>query len=179
MLPAGLLFYKAMELRKNPAQWRQHLLRRSGAIAAGLALSLSLLSAVPAGAAGLTCERIPDLMRQFLQKHYEFNSPNDELRKRVVDSFMRRLDPGKTLYLRDEATALEQRPQGVPLDVNEGDGAGLRELHEDLPKRFAAMEKYVGELVSRDDYAIDPNVTVVIDPEKRARPATVEEKHAI
>ncbi|MEZ4215429.1 MAG: S41 family peptidase [Myxococcota bacterium] len=167
-----------MNSKQNPAKRRPRAPLLHGALALAAAAVLASLPG-PAAATELSCDRIPDLMRQFLQKHYQFNTPNDELRARVVDTFLRRLDPGKTLYLRDEATALEKRLQGVLLDVSEGNCAVLRELHEDVPRRYAAMERYIERAVSRDDYAIDPNVTLVIDPEKRARPATVEERNAL
>jgi len=145
------------------------------AIALGVAFAPAALAAEPS----LTCERIPELMVHYLQKHIRFDYPNDELRRRVVELYMRRLDPAKTLYLRAEAEEIEKQLQGVLLDVHHGDCSVLDRIHADLPVRYAAMEKRVTEIVSRDDYAIDPDATLVVDPEERARPATPEERDAL
>jgi len=123
--------------------------------------------------------RIAELIPHYLQKHVRYHYPNDELRKRVVDSYMRRLDPAKTLFLRAEAEALSKQLQSVLLDVNDGDCETLAHIHADIPKRYEAMEKYIISYVERDDYEIDPNATLVIDSEKRPRPSTREEQHEL
>ena len=91
---------------------------------AALAASVLLTLASPAAAEpALSCKRIPELIVHYLQKHIRFHYPNDELRQRVVDSYMRKLDPAKTLYLRSEADRLEKILKGVLLDLNDGDKA--------------------------------------------------------
>jgi carboxyl-terminal processing protease len=139
-----------------------------------------LLLTSPAGAdPALSCKRIPELIVHYLQKHIRFHYPNDELRQRVVDSYMRKLDPAKTLYLRGEADRLEKALQGVLLDLNDGDCKVLNSIHEDLPKRYEAWEAFVRDYVSKEGYEIDPSATLVLDAEKRPRPATRAEQHAL
>jgi len=152
---------------------------RRGALTA-LAVLLLLGAARPAEAEPpLTCERIPDLIVHYLQKHITFHYPNDELRRRVVDSYMRKLDPAKTLYLRSEADKLEKSLHGVLLDLNDGDCKVLEAVHQDLPKRYKKWEDFVREFVSAEDYEIDSAATLVLDAEKRPRPATLEDQYAL
>ena len=146
---------------------------------AALGAAVALLAAGPSAAVDLSCMRIAELIPHYLQKHVRYHYPNDELRKRVVDSYMRRLDPAKTLFLREEAEALSSQLQSVLLDVNDGDCETLAHIHADIPKRYEAMEKYIISYVERDDYEIDPNATLVIDSEKRPRPSTREEQHEL
>jgi carboxyl-terminal processing protease len=177
--PTGLLSYKVMELRMIPALVLPARRRCHGTLAALAALGL-LGAAPPAGAKpALNCERIPELIVHYLQKHIRFHYPNDELRRRVVDSYMRKLDPAKTLYLRNEAEQLEKSLQGVLLDLNDGDCNVLQGIYTDLPQRYAEWEEYVREFISSEDYAIDPNAMLVLDAEKRPRPSTVAEQRAL
>jgi len=151
---------------------------RGGRAALAAAVLLTLASPSAAEPA-LSCKRIPELIVHYLQKHIRFHYPNDELRQRVVDSYMRKLDPAKTLYLRGEADRLEKTLKGVLLDLNDGDCKVLDSIHADLPKRYAAWEEFVREYVSSEDYEIDESATLVLDAEKRPRPATREEQHAL
>ncbi|MFP6752994.1 MAG: hypothetical protein VB855_15035, partial [Pirellulaceae bacterium] len=164
-----------MELDNDP---RSRTLLRGGT--AVLTAVFLLGFATPAAAeAALSCKRIPELIVHYLQKHIRFHYPNDELRQRVVDSYMRKLDPAKTLYLRSDARRLEKALQGVLLDLNDGDCKVLNEIHEDLPKRYAAWEDFVRQYVSQEEYAIDSSATLVLDAEKRPRPSTRQEQQAL
>ncbi|MEE2665869.1 MAG: S41 family peptidase [Myxococcota bacterium] len=152
---------------------------RLGALTALAALLLLGAGGPAAAEPPLSCERIPELIVHYLQKHITFHYPNDELRRRVVDSYMRKLDPAKTLYLRDEADQLEKSLHGVLLDLNDGDCKVLEAIHQDLPKRYQLWEEFVREFVSAEGYQIDPSATLVLDAEKRPRPATRDQQHAL
>jgi carboxyl-terminal processing protease len=174
-----------MNLLTIPRPLRRKVATSGAALLAGFGIGL-LCIAVPSGPATaastrneLTCERIPELIVHYLQKHIRFHYPNDELRERIVDSFVRRIDPAKTLYLRSEAEQIEKRLQGILLDLNDGDCGVIEDLFRDLPKRYAAMEKHAVEFVKRDDYAIDAEARLVIDADKRPRPASVEERNQL
>ena len=157
---------------------RSHVGRRSTLAALSAVLLLGAGGSAKAEPA-LTCQRIPELIVHYLQKHIRFHYPNDELRRRVVDSYMRKLDPAKTLYLRSEADQLEETLLGVLLDLNDGNCKALDAIHKDLPKRYAAWEEFVREFVSADDYELDSTAVLVVDPQKRPRPATRDEQHAL
>ncbi|MCZ6782947.1 MAG: carboxy terminal-processing peptidase [Proteobacteria bacterium] len=151
-----------------------------GGTALGGALAIALLLLTPPAAAGdvapLTCERIPQLVDAYFQKHISYGYLNEELRSRAVDSYLKRIDPSKTLLLEGEANALRASLLGIFHDVYSGDCSRLESLQQDILRRYREMENFVRTFVSREDYAVDPSVMIVIDPDKRGYPKTPEER---
>jgi carboxyl-terminal processing protease len=141
-------------------------------------LAAAVLWAAPQAAAadGLTCDRVPELLKAYLNKHYSFRYLNDELRTRTVDSYIKRIDPSKSLFLVDEEAALQQKLQGVFHDIRRGDCMALLEIRSDVIERYKEVEVFVTEFVGSDDYELDTDVDLIIDPDKRARPRTEEDQ---
>ena len=147
------------------------------------ALATSLLVSLTAGpqaraALELGCQEVPQLLSQYLQKHVLFHYLNDELRTRALDSYVKRLDPSKTMYLEAEAEALVASLRSVFHDIKTGDCHALLEIHQDLVKRYKLMEDQVRKIVGKEDYAVDASVMLVLDPDRRSRPKTPEERNA-
>ncbi len=149
----------------------------TGSILGVVVLSLTLASS--AAALELSCERIPGILNQFLHKHIQFRHMNDELRERAIDSYVRRLDPSKTLYTASEADELRASLRGIFFDVGSGECGRLNEIQADIVVRFERMKAYVESVVNQDSYAVIDTVELVADPEKRARPRTREQQHAL
>lgn len=147
---------------------------------ATVALVLASLScSLTATSMELTCERIPGLLNTFLRKHITHSALNDELRTRAIDSYIKRLDSSKTLYTVGEAKVLKNSLRGIFFDVGSGDCEPLEEIQKDIVGRYAKMQAYVESYIRSDDYAIDPEIELVIDPDKRARPKNLEQQHAL
>ena len=154
---------------------------RRGVTLVALAAALVVSLAAPAQARAaleLGCKEVPQLLSQYLQKHVLFHYLNDELRTRALDSYLKRLDPSKTVYLESEAAALLASLRSVFHDIKTGDCTTLLDIHTDLVTRYKRMEDYVGEVVSAEDYAVDPSVMLILDPDRRGRPATREERNS-
>ncbi len=156
----------------------------------GKLLLLFLLGLTSAGAVGivtpstsaateLTCERIPGLLNAFLHKHIRFRHMNDELRRRSIDSYVKRLDSGKTLFLASEEVELKKSLQGIFFDVGSGECGRLEEIQKDIITRYEKMAKFVEQYVNDESYAVDPSVELVIDPDKRAYPRNQKQQHAL
>jgi carboxyl-terminal processing protease len=144
-------------------------------LAAVLALGFSLPAAAqPAAESGatsdLTCEAIPRLLGAYLQNHVQYRALTDELKGRVAESNLRHLDPSRSLFLQSDADALEKQFNGAFAALSRGDCSALERMHAETIERYAGMEKFVREYVSRPDYKIDENATLMIDPEKRGFP---------
>ncbi|MFP8873952.1 MAG: hypothetical protein VCB42_05310 [Myxococcota bacterium] len=153
---------------------RSRLLRGGPAFALALLLGLA---APPARAAEvLTCEQLPQLFNQFLEKHIRFNYLNDELRTRAADSYLKRLDPSKSLYLEKETDQVRLTLRGVFLDIKNGDCGTLIEIQADLVERYQNLEKFARATVSAEDYFVDPETLLILDPDKRSRPKTPQER---
>ncbi len=130
----------------------------------------------PASADGLSCDRVPELLKAYLNKHYSFRYLNDELRKRTMETYVKRIDPSKSLFLIEEAAALEKQLQGVFHDIRRGDCSALLEIRLDVIARYEGAENFVREYVNNDDYELDTSVELIIDPDRRARPRSSEDQ---
>ena len=137
-------------------------------------LALASGAAAPPADAALRCDRVPELLRTFLQKHISFHYLNDELRNRTASAFVKRLDPSKTLFLVDEVDELHRALEGIFHDVRSGDCMKLTEINDDLVRRYEELEEFVREVVGSEDYELDRSVELIIDADKRGHPMTVE-----
>jgi carboxyl-terminal processing protease len=148
-----------------------------GALCLGLAL---LLAGGPAPAAtdpaessagsALTCETLPRLLGAYLQNHLQYRALTQELKERVAETNLRYLDPSRSLFVQSDVESLRRQFNGVFTSLSVGDCTQLEEMHKLSIDRYKEMEAFVREYVSRADYEIDKEATLVIDPEKRGFP---------
>ncbi len=136
-----------------------------------LGLSFGWASPSIADEPPLTCERIPQLLSSYFQKHLTYGYLNAELRSRTIDSYIKRIDPSKQLFLAADAQALRASLTGVFHDVYSGDCSRLENLQSDILARYQSMEDYVRQFVTDDAWKLDEDVVLIIDPEKRGHPA--------
>src|SRR5262245_13237296 len=149
-------------------------LRRT--LAAAL-LAIGAGAASPASAV-LTCGDLRELSTLLLQKHIRVHMMTPEVRSRAVATYVERLDPQRLLYLEAEEQRLAQRLEDAFLEVRSGECAKLRAIHEDASSRTREQEAFVRRFVGRDDYQVDTNAEIVLDPEKRGWPKTTEQRDA-
>ncbi len=152
-----------------------------------LAAALSLGQLVAAGAAnaaprkGMTlgCETLPSLMRTYLQHHIEFRDLSTELRERVAESYLRRLDSSRALLLAGEAETVRKSLVGVLPDIENGRCEKLHSLQRLVVARYGLMEEFVRKTVTAEDYAIDRDAVLIIDPEERGFPVDEAAREAL
>ncbi|MCP3984601.1 MAG: tail-specific protease [bacterium] len=150
---------------------------RPGLIAAGLALTLSAPLLLPQAAqAALTCGDIPDLTTFFFQKHITAHQLDDGIRKRTIETYLKRLDPQRVFFLESELAELQDSLQSLFLETRSSDCSRLRRLHQDVLGRNREVEGFIRGYVARQDYALDTDVTLLLDPDERGSPATKEER---
>ena len=105
--------------------------RLSGGLLPLLLALLLLLSSATASASrnenALNCSRIPELSRTLLHKHISFHYVNDELRQRIVDTYVKRLDSSKSLYLSDEIDGLKNKLEQLQLALAEAEALSAKQ----------------------------------------------------
>ena len=127
----------------------------------------------------LSCGDLPRLMATYLQNHVLYHTVSDELRERVADSHLRLLDSSRSLFLEKEAAEL-RRKTGELFPALSLDECGILEsMHLASIERYREMEDFVRRFVSDDDYAIDEQAELVLDPEKRGFPKNKSERRAL
>jgi carboxyl-terminal processing protease len=150
----------------------------------GLALLLGYGPALPCGAAAfgepvLSCSRSYDLVKSLLKRHISFRQLSPELRERAVDVYIERIDPSKTLFLSDEVKQLKTRMLGVFFGMQNDECDLLDETQAELVKRYERMDNEVREFVSDENYAVDTDVVLILDPEKRGHPQDDEARRRL
>ena len=129
----------------------------------------------PAGAQAfrsqeLTCSNSWDLVQSLLKRHVSFRGLDTELRERAIEAYIDQIDSSKTLFLSSEVEAMKRRLTGVFFAVQNGECEMLDDIQADLVTRYERLEKNVRAFVSRDDYALDTDVRLILDPDKRGHP---------
>ncbi len=127
----------------------------------------------------LDCKSVHDLMGAYLQHHVEHRSLSDELKARAAESYLRRIDPARSLFLQSEADVVRASLGQFFDDLGEDRCDRLTDLQSSVVDRYLAMERFVAENVSRDDYAIDTDAQLVVDPEERGFPADEAARRAL
>jgi len=128
--------------------------------------------------ATLTCGDLRELSTLLLQKHIRIHMMTPAVRSRAVETYLERLDPQRLLYLDAEQQRLAERLEEAFLEVRSGECTKLRAIHEDATARTREQEAFVRRFVGRDDYQVDTNAEIVLDPEKRGWPKTKEQRDA-
>jgi carboxyl-terminal processing protease len=140
-------------------------------------LAAAVLLAGPVQAqAELRCSAIPNLMRGYLQNHVRFNQLTEEIERRTIETYVRRLDSSRTLLLASEEAAMRASLRGILSKLGKDDCSALTDLQKTLIRHHEAAAKFVRATVNDPAYAVDPSVELVLDPEKRGYPATAEER---
>ena len=123
----------------------------------------------------LQCAHIPSLIETSLRQHIEFRHLSQELRDRVADSYLRRLDPSRSLLLREEAEAARGEILAFFEDLPEGRCGRLAALQEQIVARHLEVEEFARQALSDDAYRIDVDAALVLDPNEREFPAGAAE----
>ena len=157
-----------------------------GFLAASLWLLLSTLGALPAGAEessggsdakpSLRCQDVGKLVSHYLNRHVSHKDLEEELRQRVAHTYLTRVDPQRSLYLRAEAEALEMKLDRSVLKVRNANCQALHDIHTQVGSRLAAEESFIRNLVGSSDYEVDEDAALVLDPEKRGWPKSAAER---
>ncbi len=150
---------------------------RPGRYAAGPALFLAVVLILPTTArAALTCGDIPDLTTFFFQKHIAAHQLDEGIRSRTIQTYLKRLDPQRVFFLESERAELEASLRSLFLETRSSDCSRLRRLHQDVLGRNREIEGFVRGFVARDDYSLDTQASLLLDPDERGSPATKAER---
>jgi carboxyl-terminal processing protease len=143
-------------------------------------VALLATTAVPgAASAGLSCGDIPDLITIYFQKHIRFHQLTEELRYRTIETYLRRLDPQRVLFLEADVAQLADALENIFHETEKGDCSRLRDLKQEVVARHREVEGFVRGFVGSDEYKMDPTVELRLDPDERGHPKTKEERDAL
>ena len=138
-------------------------------------LALILLHGSFVYAAALECKELAPILGTLTSHHYSVRSMTPEIESRTADRFISILDPTKTLLLvEDEQRLLEQLPQ-LFKTIRQGNCTLLDSAWSLLIQRSAEDLKTAQDLLG-SKYAVDYNIKIHLDPDKRTFPKTKNER---
>lgn len=144
-----------------------------------LFIGLVLLAGAAPAAAQLQCESVPRWMHEYLRYHVSQNALTPALEVRAIETYVRRIDPSRSLLLESEAAAARAALSGIFERMQGGDCSQLGALHEEMTARHAEMEEMVRNFVMDEAYVIDESAELMLDPDKRGYPATPKARDAL
>jgi carboxyl-terminal processing protease len=118
-------------------------------------------------------------MARFQENHVSRPMDAQQMRDRIVELYEKRLDPSKILLLEHEHKALKTFLHQLVKEVEMGRCEQLGKLRDMQRGWHKEMETFVGTYLKNSDLVIDKSITLQVDPDKRARPKTKEERAAI
>jgi carboxyl-terminal processing protease len=145
-------------------------------LAPGILLGFLLAAPAPAPAATLTCDSVSRLIGAYLQNHIRHRQLDDQLEERTIDSYLRRIDPSRTVLLAKEVEELRASLKGSFAHVKQKSCGFLSETHQQLVAQHEEVDEFVRAIVADPEYAIDTEVELVIDPEERGHPVTLKDQ---
>jgi carboxyl-terminal processing protease len=141
-----------------------------------LSVAVFALFSAPAADAALTCELLPKFINTYLENHVRFRQLSPEIEARTIDSYLRRIDPSRSMLLESQVESLRVSLKGIFDSIRAGDCSRLPKVHALMVARHAGTEEFVRAIVDREGYEIDESVSLILDPDDRGHPKTVRER---
>lgn len=144
--------------------------------AAFLALTAASLAAPRAEARPLQCDDLSQLFDAYTRNHYAHRKITDQIKARTVEQFIKILDPTKTNFLESDSAALRTQLSAAFDEVQQGNCAKLEAAHATLVGRMKESKEYLDGFLGAA-YKLNENTEIMLDPEKRGYPKSVEERN--
>jgi carboxyl-terminal processing protease len=139
-----------------------------------IAIAAALFS-LPVQAESLKCDNLPHLFDAYFANHYFYKGMSAEIRNRVVAQFIKRVDPSKSLLLESDVAKLSADVANVFSTQETGNCAILGEASQLAIQRAKEDETYARAVLG-PEYKLEESTEIILDPDKRSYPRSIEEK---
>lgn len=123
---------------------------------------------------GLECRYLTVIEQGFLANHVKYSNRDAELQERVVDQYLKRLDPSKIYLTQADVDQIKKITGNVFEKTKNRDCSFLDQAQklvlERVQDRAAFAKKYLGK-----DFKFDSTTEFTFDPEKKAWPKDANE----
>lgn len=133
----------------------------------GFFLALSISSAVLAqNQANLECRHLFVIEQAFLSQHVKTSTRDAALQNRLIEQYVKRLDPTKVYLLQSDVDEVKKMMADVFTQVKNKDCAVLRKVQDLLLKRVKERADFAKNMLGKD-YKFDSKVEFIFDPEHK------------
>ncbi len=124
----------------------------------------------------MDCKVVPDIETLFLISHIKYSKKDTDLQNKVIDQYLKRLDPTKIYMIESDVTELKAKLANLFQKTDKGDCKFMSEAQAILNKRVEEKLTFVKTFLGKD-YQFDDKAEFLFDPEKKPYPKTVEESN--
>lgn len=122
----------------------------------------------------LSCKHVPLIQKGFLDQHIIHKKYSAKLEQRVIDQYLKRLDPSKLYFTEADAKNAEKQLKGILKRTQQVDCSPIMKVYALYQQRVAERLKFVQSFLG-DKYVFDKTVSLNLDADARQRAKTVEE----
>jgi carboxyl-terminal processing protease len=144
--------------------------------AGAIAIIFGFIFSPTLNAAIISCPNIEGIEQVFLSQHINYKEENDALEVRVIDQYIKSLDPAKIYLLESDVKSLKEEVlKGLFAKVRKANCSVIDIAHALYLKRVEERSAYAKKTLSAKKFKFDPKTELTIDPEKRKYPKNTAE----
>ncbi len=122
----------------------------------------------------LNCNWIEPIQTGYLQNHLIFKAKDKELQNRVVEQYIKHIDPSKIYLLEADVQKIKEIMKDVFANVEKKDCKFMNEIQELFVKRMEERTAFVKKFLGKD-FKFNKDTEFVYDPEHKTNPKSSEE----
>ena len=156
---------------------KRNQMKKTNLLFTTLLLSFVFSTGFPAGAQSssskppeLECRFIYAIEQVFLSQHIKYSERDQALQDRVVEQYIKRLDPTKVNLLASDVDELKKMLSTIFDSVKKRDCTPLDKAEKIVLDRLKERSEFVKKLLGKG-FKFDPKVEFVFDPQKKPFPA--------
>ncbi|MFN7727858.1 MAG: S41 family peptidase [Bdellovibrio sp.] len=131
-----------------------------------LSLSPAAFAQLAGGQAVLECKYLYTIEQAFLSQHVKINGEDAALQARLVEQYVKRLDPTKVYLLQTDVDEVKKMMVNVLAQVKNKDCAVLNKVQALLLTRVKERAAFAKKMLGKT-YSFDAKVEFVFDPENK------------
>lgn len=122
----------------------------------------------------LNCNWVEPIQTGYLQNHLIFKAKDKELQTRVVDQYIKRIDPLKIYLTEGDLSKVKDLMKDVFSNVEKKDCKFITEIQDLVVKRVEERTDFVKKFLGKD-FKFNKETEFVYDPDHKMNPKNVEE----
>jgi carboxyl-terminal processing protease len=126
------------------------------------------------GSDDLQCRFLYAIEQGFLTQHIKYSGFDQGLQERVVDQYIKRLDPTKMYLLKEDVEKIKKSMATLFEKIKAKDCSALAEAQRILVERVKERSEFAKSLLGKD-FKFDNKIEIMFDPDKKPFPENTAE----
>lgn len=139
-------------------------------------LGIILFSSAHADEDSFACKYLTIIEQAFLNSHIVYKERDSALEARVIDQYIKRMDPSKTYFLQSDVDSIKKSMGDIFAKTKNKDCKFIEETQKIYVTRVKERAEYAKSLLGKN-YKFDKTVEILFDPDKRSYPKTMAESN--